>query len=172
MSRGSPLPDSKQRARDSESSAVSPTPVFETYPLPRADTAKHGVSAISRAHLNTRIRRRIRLSRIPSRPAASRATPWISAADHGGAKAKPGRARERPLRDAVRGVGSGREAPMLCSRFHGTPESGTISLRMVPAGDCKGRECRRRRIQGRRAAISRPIQWPSSLVSKRAPRPR
>src|SRR5262249_41167678 len=44
---------------------VAPTPVFEPYPPPSADPGKHGVSAISRAHLNTRIRRRIRLSRTP-----------------------------------------------------------------------------------------------------------
>src|SRR5262249_44546729 len=77
--------------------------VFEPYPPGRADAEKHGVSAISPAHLTTCIR----LSRTRPRPAASRAMPWVSAADHGVAKAGQGRARPRLLRDAVRGLAAG-----------------------------------------------------------------
>src|SRR5262245_2018961 len=91
---------------------VAPTPVFEPYPPGRADAAKHAVSAISHAHLNTRIR----LSRTRPRPAASRAMPWVPAAAHGVAKSGPGRAPERLLRDAGRGVGGGRAAAMRCGR--------------------------------------------------------
>jgi len=42
--------------------------------------------------------------------------PWVPAADHGVAKSGPGRAPERLLRDAGRGVGGGRAAAMRCGR--------------------------------------------------------
>jgi hypothetical protein len=61
--------------------------VFESYPLPHVNPGKRGVFVISIPPARARIRRRIRLSRTRSRPAASRVMPWVSAADHGVAKA-------------------------------------------------------------------------------------
>jgi hypothetical protein len=66
---------------------VAATPVFEPYPPGRADTRKHGVFAVLPPPARARIRRCIRLSRTHPRPAASHPTPWVSAADHGVAKA-------------------------------------------------------------------------------------
>jgi hypothetical protein len=78
--------------------------VFETYPPPPADPAKHGISAISTPHARARIRRRIRLSRTRSaNVACPRATDTRSESDS--------------LRYAVREVGGRRAADVLCGRW-------------------------------------------------------
>ena len=93
---------------------------------PSVGLPRHRFSRLTHQAAPARENTAFRLSRVPilprayagayaypaprSPPAASRTTPWVWAADHCVAKSGPGRARERPLRDAVRGVGGGRAA--------------------------------------------------------------